>query len=72
MSATFLDSDELSTLTGRKLKSYQIEALRRMGVPFFVNAIGRPVVARSAIDGGSKAAPKPPKAATVPRVFRGM
>ena len=62
MSATFLDSEELSTLTGRKLKSYQIEALRRMGIPFFVNALGRPVVARSAIDGGNKAAPKLPKA----------
>jgi Domain of unknown function (DUF4224) len=61
MTTMFLTSEELAILTGRKLKSYQIEALRRMGIPFFVNAIGRPVVARSAIEGGSKVATDPPK-----------
>jgi hypothetical protein len=49
--ATFLDPDEVATLTGRKRKSMQIEALRRMGLSFWVNACGRPVVARTAIDG---------------------
>lgn len=48
----FLNLDELAELTGRKLKSKQIEALRRMGVPFRVNAVGRPVVASAAIEGG--------------------
>ncbi|WP_244144447.1 DUF4224 domain-containing protein [Paraburkholderia tropica] len=42
---------ELVVLTGRKVKSKQVESLRRMGVPFFVNACGRAVVARSAIEG---------------------
>lgn len=52
MTQTFLSQDELETLTGRKNKSKQIEALRRMGIVFFVNACGRAVVARSVIEGG--------------------
>lgn len=51
MSAMFLSLDELADLTGRKIKSKQVEALRRMGVPFRVNALGRPVVAAAAIIG---------------------
>ncbi|NTZ84445.1 DUF4224 domain-containing protein [Burkholderia metallica] len=50
---TFLSPMELVVLTGRKVKSKQVEALRRMGLPFFVNACGRAVVARSAIEGRS-------------------
>lgn len=72
MTSTFLNTEELATLTGRKLKSHQIEALRMMGIAFFVNAIGRPVVARSAIEGGSKAAAKAPKAPVMPRLFKQM
>ena len=48
--STFLDQNEISTLTGRKMKTHQINALRTMGIPFFVNAIGRAVVTRSAIE----------------------
>lgn len=51
MTQTFLSSDELIVLTGRKVKSKQVESLRRMGLPFFVNACGRPVVTRSAVEG---------------------
>ncbi|MDA0573251.1 MULTISPECIES: DUF4224 domain-containing protein [Burkholderia] len=51
----FLSPLELALLTGRKVKSKQVEALRRMGVPFFVNACGRAVVARSAIEGRTSA-----------------
>jgi hypothetical protein len=51
MSNMFLTADELAELTGRKVKSKQIEALRRMGVPFRVNAVGKPVVTRVAIEG---------------------
>ncbi|WP_176317529.1 DUF4224 domain-containing protein [Burkholderia vietnamiensis] len=47
----FLSPFELAVLTGRKVKSKQVEALRRMGVPFFINACGRAIVARSAIEG---------------------
>lgn len=51
MTDMFLSPIELVVLTGRKIKSKQIEALRRMGVPFLVNACGRAVVARAAIEG---------------------
>jgi hypothetical protein len=47
----FLSADEVTQLTGRKIKSKQIEALRKMGLPFHVNASGRPVVAISTIAG---------------------
>ncbi|MET3132900.1 hypothetical protein AAKU55_003181 [Oxalobacteraceae bacterium GrIS 1.11] len=51
MSDMFLTKEELATLTGRKTKSKQIEQLRKMLLPFWVNAIGAPVVPRSAIEG---------------------
>lgn len=54
----FLPKEDIAILTGRKTKSKQIEALRKMGVLFYVNASGHPVVPRSAIEGG-KVAPQP-------------
>jgi hypothetical protein len=51
MPEMFLSPAELAVLTGRKVKSKQVDALRKMGVPFFVNACGRAVVARAAIEG---------------------
>jgi hypothetical protein len=65
----FLEPAEISVLTGRKFKSLQIDALRQMGIPFFVNATGHPVVARAAID-GAKAQVAEPKKAWVPKVLR--
>lgn len=66
---TFLTRDEVAALTGRKVRSKQIEALRQMGIPFWVNPVGRAVVTRSAIEGRANApAPKPAK--VVPRLFR--
>jgi len=57
----FLTDAELATLTGRKLKRLQIEALRKMGVPFLVNACGKPVVTKAAIEGrGSPVAAEKP------------
>lgn len=54
----FLTPDEIATLTGIKggargktRSQRQVDCLRRMGIPFFVNAAGRPVVTRSAIEG---------------------
>jgi hypothetical protein len=67
MSTTFLDENELSELTGRKMKSLQIDALRRMGIPFYVNATGHPVVTRSTIEG--KKEEKPAKR-WIPKVLR--
>lgn len=60
----FLTDAQMTTLTGRKTKKARIKALRTMFIPFYVNAIGEPVVARSTIEGrpGSAAEQKPVKA----------
>lgn len=42
----FLQTDEIECLAGKKHKKTQIEALRKMGIHFFVNANGSPVVPR--------------------------
>lgn len=54
----FLTAQEVAELTdvrqgknGRTREQLQIDALRRMKIPFHVSAIGRPKVARSVIDG---------------------
>ena len=69
MSDTFLDRKELKEFTGRSYVRLQIEALREMGVPFFVNGVGRPVVARAAIEGRGATITAPPKKAWRPRVL---
>lgn len=51
MSDMFLTKDEVAELTGRKTKSKQVEQLRKMAIPFWVNALDAPVVPRSAIEG---------------------
>jgi len=55
----FLTEDEVGILTGIKRgrngkSGYQLQAeqLRRMGLPFFVNACSRPIVTRVAVEGG--------------------
>lgn len=60
----FLTDAEIATLTGRKVKAKQIAALRAMGIAFYVNAVGKPIVARSTIEGrpGPAATPGPPAA----------
>lgn len=67
--STFLSPEDIAVLTGRKNKTRQIETLRTMGVPFFVNGIGHAVVARSAVEGG-KAVTEPPKKEWVPPGLR--
>jgi len=57
MSNMFLTQDDLVELTGRRIKSKQIEALRRMGLPFWVNAVGKPVVSVATIEGPRSDAP---------------
>lgn len=66
---TFLEPAEIATLTGRKFKSRQIDTLRRMAIPFFINATGHPVVARAAID-GTRAPAAEPKKPWVPKALR--
>ena len=51
MSDTFLSKDDVVILTGASQKSKQIAQLRKMALPFWINALGAPVVPRSAIDG---------------------
>lgn len=57
MSDMFLTKEEVAILTGRKVKSKQIEQLRKMILPFWVNAVGVPIVARSTIEGRKQVAP---------------
>lgn len=58
----WLSPDEVEELTGRKRWSAQCRALAMMGVPFRPNAVGRPLVERTAVLTGQK----PPKAKTEP------
>lgn len=51
MSTLFLTDEEIATLTGRRIKSKQIDWLKRQGIPFRTNATGHPVVTRSSIEG---------------------
>lgn len=57
--ADFLDDTALRKLTGYKVARLQIDQLRRMGVPFFVNGAGKPVVPRAAVEGSKPKQPKP-------------
>jgi hypothetical protein len=66
--STFLEQAEIATLTGRKFKSRQIDPLRRMAIPFFVNATGHPVVARG--DLRCRPAEAEQKKDWVPKVLR--
>lgn len=57
----FLTPDEIARLTGirggyrgKTREQRQIAQLRAQKVPFFVNAAGRPVVARAVIEGGAQ------------------
>ncbi|HTR24396.1 MAG TPA: DUF4224 domain-containing protein [Terriglobales bacterium] len=47
----FLSADELAFLTGRHRKTKQIQQLQVMGIPFYENASGHPIVARVVLAG---------------------
>lgn len=66
----FITDDEMLKLTGRKVRKLQIDQLRRMLIPFHVNALGRPVVARSAVTGAQPATKQAPTG-WAPRVVNG-
>lgn len=53
----FITQDEVRELTGFSVKQKQIEQLKRMGIPFFVNGCGRPIVTVSAVEGRKQEAP---------------
>jgi hypothetical protein len=67
MSDMFLSRDDVAILTGRKTKSKQIESLRKMGIQFWVNAVGYPVVPRAAIEGRKTSPASPEKRWEMPR-----
>ena len=50
MSSAFLDDADLELLTGYVRSAKQMEWLRVNGIPFTVNARGRPVVRRDMLD----------------------
>ncbi|KQV50063.1 hypothetical protein ASC93_11115 [Massilia sp. Root335] len=70
MSDTFLSKEEVAELTGRKYKRLQIEQLRKMGIPFWLNAVGAPIIARATIE-GSREKVELPKPKWVPNVLKG-
>lgn len=51
---TFLTNDEIRHLTGFVFFERQIAQLKEMGLPFWVNGRGKPVVPRHVIDGSTK------------------
>lgn len=62
--AIFLSTEELAELTGirtgrdgKTREQRQIDALKSMKIPHYVNAARRPVVARAAIEGAAKPNP---------------
>jgi len=69
MAAVFLDRKDIIELTNKKAKGKQIDTLRRMGIPFFVNSTGHPVVTRSAVEGKPEAE-QPVKKTWVPKVLQ--
>ncbi|TQK00146.1 DUF4224 domain-containing protein [Herbaspirillum sp. SJZ107] len=69
MSDTFLTAEEVRELTGRTKHALQAEQLRAQGIPFFTNAVGRPIVPRTAIE-GCKEKVKPPEPMWVPNVLK--
>lgn len=59
--SSFLTPDEIKDLTGIKQgkrgksrEVLQAAALRAMQIPFYINAIGRPIVVRAVIEGSEK------------------
>lgn len=76
---TFLSAEELVALTGIKTgknvkgktvrrEQLQADCLRNMGIPFYLNARGRPIVVRANIMGRPTA--EQPKQAWQPRALR--
>lgn len=74
--STFLTEKDMVELTGirqgkdgRTREQRQVDILRKMKIPHYVNAVGRPIVARAVIEGG--APPPMPTAAWEPRLAHG-
>lgn len=57
-SEVFLSDYDMFLLTGYKTRSRQVEQLRKMGMAFFVNGSGKPLVAKAVIEGRNDPAPQ--------------
>jgi hypothetical protein len=73
----FLSREELVTLTGMKRKSAQVEALKKMNIPYLLNPAGLPVVESRHFASSISRAPTAPtwdpqvmRAAATARPFR--
>lgn len=64
-----MSNEDVAILTGKKLKSGQVDVLRRMGILFYVNAAGQPVVPRSSVEHHLHSSP-PPDQPWVPNVLK--
>lgn len=78
MSEMFLTLEEVAELTGigtgrrgKTREQLQVEWLRTSGIPFWVNARGRPIIARAAINGPQQKQ-EPPREKWQPKVLRDM
>lgn len=65
----WLSKDELRRIIGKSRKKLQIGWLKSEGIPFRVNLLGNPVVARAALQGVKAAAPKPINEGWTPKVL---
>lgn len=50
----FLSEEDVAKLTGRKQKPAQVDWLRLNGIQFYINAEGRAIVPKSAIEGSKE------------------
>jgi hypothetical protein len=67
--STFLTVEEIAELTGcrggvrgKTREQRQVDTLRKMKIPHYVNIVGRPIVARAVIEGAGGQMPPPPMA----------
>ena len=65
----WLTKDELAEIIGKSRKKLQIGWLKREGIPFRVNLLGNPVVARAALQGAKAVMPKPANEGWTPKVL---
>lgn len=66
----FLTDEELYRLTGYRHPKKQAEHCRKVGIPFFPNVRGRPIISRDVINGTAKAASKKEQHGWQPAVLK--
>lgn len=69
--SAFLSAEDVAILTGRRFKGQQIAELKVMGIPFWINAMGKPIVARAVVEGRKIAAADAPRERWQPKMMQG-